>query len=151
MVLSKYPDLKEVLWKFSRFKDAKKRLTLKRNPRFYKRLPTLPHLYGGKFRADPIDTFQHEEISVLTDNPDGVGRVYVDIGRKRRAFGNVWIPNSAIIFRGLRISATLLSLILIYFQTSVEHSRAKVSSGRTFRTHSSYGTLRNPPYLLSRP
>ena len=119
-VLSKRSDLKEVLWNFSRFKDARKRLTLKQNPHFYKRLPTLPHLYGSKFRAEPINTFQHEMISVLTDNPDAVGRVYMDIGQRRRAFGNVWILSNAIIFKGLRISATLFSLILIYFQTSVE-------------------------------
>ena len=109
-MLSKGSDLKEILWNFSRFKDAKKRLTLKRNPHFYKQLPTLPHVYGGEFQTDPIETFEHENISVLTDNPDAVGRVYVDIGQKRRAFGNVWIPSNAIIFRGLHISVTLFSI-----------------------------------------
>ena len=98
------------MWNFSRFKDAKKRLTLKRNPHFYERLPTLPHLYGSKFQTEPIYTFQHEKISVLTDNPDLVGRVYVDVGQKKRAFGNVWIPSNAIIFRGLYISVALFSL-----------------------------------------
>ena len=108
-MLSQSSDLKEILWNFSRIKDAKKRLTLKQNPHFYKRLPTIPHLYGGTFRTEPIDTFQHEKISVLTDNPDSVGRVYVDVGQKKRAFGNVWIPSNAIIFRGLHISVTLFS------------------------------------------
>jgi len=89
----------EVLWNFSRIKDEKKRLTLKQNPRFYKRLPTSPHLYGGEFWADPIWDFQHEEISVLTENPDAVGRVYMDIGRMNRAFGNVWVPSNVMIFQ----------------------------------------------------
>lgn len=123
-------------------------MTLKQNPHFYNVLPTSPHQYGNKFRTDPIVTFQHEKISVLTDNPDAAGRVYVDIGQKRRAFGSVWIPSSAIILRGLHVSATMFSLFMIYFQTSVENSRAKVSSGRASRTRSSYGTLRSPRCLL---
>ena len=91
--------LKEILWNFSRYKEEK-RLTLKQNPHFYKVLPTLAEKYGGKFRTDPIETFQHEKISVLTDNAGPTGRVFLETTKETRAFGNVWVPKDAIIFKG---------------------------------------------------
>ena len=103
MVLGPRSDLSEVLWKFSRLKDEKKRLILEQNPHFYKVLPTLPEAYGGKFRMDPIgrlETFRHERISVLVDNPGLAGRVFLETAREVRAFGNVWVPKDAIIFKG---------------------------------------------------
>ena len=110
-MLGKSSDLKEILWNFSRFKDAKKRLTLKQNPHFYIRLPTLPHLYGIKFRTDPIETFQHEKIRVLTDNPDAVGRVYVDIGQKRRLL----VVSGSQVMPLFSEVCTFLLLCLLYF------------------------------------
>jgi hypothetical protein len=98
-VLGQKSNLTEVLWNFSRFKKGS-RLVLEHNPHFYKRLPTLPGAYGGEFRMEPIETFQHEAISVLIDNPGHAGRVFLETAKEARAFGNVWIPKNAIIFKG---------------------------------------------------
>jgi hypothetical protein len=95
--------LQEILWNFSRYKD-KRRLTLKQNPHFYEALPLFPEKYGGKFRTDPIETFQFEKISVLTDNSGRTGRVFLETAEGTRAFGNVWVPKDAIIFKGSRLS-----------------------------------------------
>jgi hypothetical protein len=94
----------EILWNFSRFKDKKSRLTLSQNPHFYAWLPTSPGEYGDSFLAKPIEeTFhQHARIHVITDIPGPLGRVFVETGQNTRAFGNVWIPNHAIIFKGKR-------------------------------------------------
>jgi hypothetical protein len=100
-MLGPQSDVLEVLWNFSRYKaTGKGRLTLKQNPHFYKRLPTLPEAYGGDFRMDPIQTFQHERISVLTDSSYHEGRVFLETAGKLRVFGNVWALNDCIIFKG---------------------------------------------------
>ena len=96
--------LNEILWNFSRFKDEKRRLTLKQNPHFYKALPTSPENYGEKFLMEPIETYLHERISVLTDKLGQAGRVFFKIAKKTRAFGNVWVPKNAIIFKGSWLS-----------------------------------------------
>ncbi|KAI0287764.1 hypothetical protein BC826DRAFT_738669 [Russula brevipes] len=98
-VLSKRSSLQEVLWNFSRFKNKNQRVTLKQNPHFYQALPKSPAEYGREFRADPIETFQHATISVLTDNPNRTGRVFLETAHKRRVFGNAWAANDVIIFR----------------------------------------------------
>ncbi|KAH9979608.1 hypothetical protein BGW80DRAFT_1279290, partial [Lactifluus volemus] len=100
-VLSKRSNLQEILWNFSRSKD-KSRLTLKQNPHFYKDLPTSPEAYGSGFQTDPIHDFQDvDSVCVLTDKP---GRVYLETSRDVRAFGNTWVPNKAIIFKGLPLA-----------------------------------------------
>jgi hypothetical protein len=99
--------LSEVLWIFSRLEDKNKRLAVKQNPHFYIGLPTLPETYGGKFRMNPIETFQHlqhfqlKRINVLIDNPDRAGRVFLETAGKVRVFDNVWVLNDTIIFKGL--------------------------------------------------
>jgi hypothetical protein len=98
VVLTQHASWPEVLWNFSRFK-GEKRLTLEQNPHFYEVLPTSPEKYGGGFTMDPIKTFQHQKISVLTDNP-GTGRVFLEIAKERRVFGNAWVPKDAIISKG---------------------------------------------------
>jgi hypothetical protein len=85
---------------FSRFKDKKRRLSLEQNPHFYEALPSSPKTYGGEFRMNPIQTFQYEGISVLIDNPDRAGRVFLETAGKVRVFGNVWDVNDTIIFKG---------------------------------------------------
>jgi hypothetical protein len=92
-------DLKETLWNFSRYSNGK-RLTLKQNPHFYEVLPTSPEEYEGRFRRDPIKTFDHEKISVLTDSSGLTGRVFLETPKETRAFGNVWVPKDVIIFKG---------------------------------------------------
>ncbi|KAF8497903.1 hypothetical protein F5888DRAFT_262615 [Russula emetica] len=97
-VLSQTSDTKEIMWNFSLFK-GESRLTLKDNPHFYKRLPTSAEKYEGQFRTEPIETFHHDKISVLTDNPRLTGRVFLETAEEKRAFGNVWVPKEAIIFK----------------------------------------------------
>lgn len=87
------------MWNFSLFK-GERRLTLKDNPHFYERLPTSAEKYEGQFQTDPIETFRHDKISVLTDNPRLTGRVFLETAEEKRAFGNVWVPKEAIIFKG---------------------------------------------------
>ena len=61
-------------------------------------LPASQKSYVGEFRTDPVENFQHAKICVLTDKP---GRVFLETDRDTtRAFGNVWIPNKAIILKG---------------------------------------------------
>jgi hypothetical protein len=79
-------------------------LTLKQNPHFYKALPTLQRDYGNKFEKRPIESslnyLDMGRISVLTDNSREAGRVFLNIGTKNRAFGNVWDVENGIIFKG---------------------------------------------------
>ena len=98
VVLTRHATLPEVLWNFSRFK-GEKRLTLKQNPHFYEVLPTSPERYGGGFTMDPIKTFQHQNISVLIDNP-GPGRVFLETAKETRVFRNAWVPKDSFIFKG---------------------------------------------------
>jgi hypothetical protein len=103
-VLSNRSNLQEILWNFSRFKEEK-RLTLKQNPHFYKDLPTSSKSYGSGFQTNPIHDFQDvDSVCVLTDKP---GRVYLETSRVTRAFGNTWVPNEAIIFKGLPLAPLL--------------------------------------------
>jgi hypothetical protein len=98
-MLSKTSGLEEVLWNFSHLRDER-RLTLEQNPHFYELLPTSPEEYGGEFRRDPIETFDHDKISVLTDRFGSGGRVFLEVDKERRAFGNVWVPKHAMVFKG---------------------------------------------------
>jgi hypothetical protein len=96
-VLGKSSNVAEILWNFNRCK-GEKRITLKQNPHFYKDLPRKKEAYRGDFRGDPMESFlDTPEVYVLTDRP---GRVFLESGQGARAFGNVWIPNDAIIFKG---------------------------------------------------
>ena len=95
--LCKRSNLQEILFNFSRFKD-KKRVPLRQNPHFYNQLPTSPKAYGSRFQTDPIHDFQDvEQVYVLLDKP---GHVYLETPGKKRAFGNSWVPDDAIIFKG---------------------------------------------------
>jgi hypothetical protein len=107
-VLSQSSDVNEILWNFSRFK-GERRLTLKDNPHFYENLPTSAEKYDGQFRIDPIETFQvHHKICVLIDDPRRLtGRVFLETAEGNRAFGNVWVPKDAIIFKGSYLSVFL--------------------------------------------
>lgn len=104
-MLNSESNLAEVLWNFTRFKpEDKRRLTLKQNPHFYK-FPDSPQ-YDGEFRLDPIDNFQHTQISVITDKPS---RVFVKTPQRTWAFGNFWrVPynndDNPIIFKGSSVA-----------------------------------------------
>ena len=107
--LGRTATLSEILWNFSRIKDGR-RLTLNQNPHFYKPsdLPLSRGAYVGEFKTDPIHQFQYQRICVLTDKP---GRVFLhtdpstpQTNPNTRAFGNVWIPDKAIILQGSQIT-----------------------------------------------
>ena len=137
----------EILWNFSRLKDEK-RLTLKVNPHFYEKLPTSAEKYKGRFQIDPVETFEQEEISVLTDNLGQAGRVFLKTAKKIRAFGNVWVPKSAIIFKGSWLSFHPFSYLLTSSQTSVESLREKASSVRRSKKRPIYGVMRSLHCLM---
>jgi hypothetical protein len=90
-LLGQSSNMSEILWNFSHFRD-KKCLTLKDNPYFYGKLPKSPEEYEGQFQTDPIKTLQHEKISVLTDNPNLTGWVFLEMAKRRWTFGNAWAP-----------------------------------------------------------
>ena len=85
---------------FSHFEDERRRLSLEQNPHFYKAFPPFLETYEGKFRMNPIQTFRYEQVSVLIDNPEHAGRVFLETAREVRAFGNAWETNDTIIFKG---------------------------------------------------
>jgi hypothetical protein len=98
-VLGPRSDVSEVLWNFSRYNGPEEgRLTLRQNPRFYNRLPTLPEAYMGEFRMDPIQTFQHERISVLIDNSRR--SLFLETAGRMQVFDDIWDLNACIIFKG---------------------------------------------------
>ncbi len=102
-ILGEETSVDEILWNFSRLKDNR-RITLKQNPRFYRSLPTSTHAYSGAFTTDPIEKFWDAnetcEICVLTDERS---RVFLETDKRKRAFGNFWVPDKAIIFKGPRL------------------------------------------------
>lgn len=120
-VLGTGSNVAEVLWNFSRCKGDK-RITLKQNPHFYK-LPESKDAYGTDFRSDPMESFvDTTKVHVLTDRP---GRIYLDSGQDTRAFGNVWRPKDAIIFKGSCLIPSHLPFSTS-LQTFAANSRAKV-------------------------
>jgi hypothetical protein len=135
--------LNEIMWNFGRPKNKERRLTLRQNPHFYKVLPTSPEKYGDKFLKEPIETYLHKRISVLTDNLGEAGRVFLNLAKKTRAFGNAWVPKNAIIFKGSWFPFCTFSYLLTSSQTSVESLREKASSVKPSKTHPTYGVLRN--------
>jgi hypothetical protein len=105
-VLGEGSNLSEILWNFSRYKDPKERLTLKQNPHFYR---DLPREYRDDFQRNPIENFldtPEHKIFVLTDRQ---GLVYLESGQGPRAFGNVWRPQTALIFKGSSLAFSKIS------------------------------------------
>ena len=105
-VLSSSSASKEILWNFSHFK-GERHLSLKDNPHFYENLPTSAEKYDGQFLTDPVENFEQEKISVLIDNLGPTDKVFLETSKGGRAFGNVWVPNEAIIFKGSYLSVFL--------------------------------------------
>ena len=106
-VLCQNSNVKEIMWNFSRFKDER-RLTHRHNHRFYEELPTSAEIYHGHFRSDPIDTFHHYRISILTNSPL-LTQVFLKTAKGKRNIDNLWVPDRAIIFRGSNLSLFLFS------------------------------------------
>ena len=93
------PSLQEILTNFCRFKDKKKRLTLKENLHFYAELPTLLKAHGNSVKIDPTEDFRHaNKFYVLTDKQE---LVHIVTGNKiLHSFGNMWRSQNTIIFKG---------------------------------------------------
>jgi hypothetical protein len=111
--LSAKPSLSEILWNFSRYKDGA-RITLQQNPHFYSSLPADESEYTPMFKCYPLGDLgtalkPHDTVYVLVDRPS---RVFIETEGERRGFGNVWMLNGALIFKGLRhFSASSISLM----------------------------------------
>ena len=109
VVLSDNPSLQEILWNFSRFKDERRRLTLRNNPHFYVELPTSPEEYGDCVKIDPTEDFRHaNKFYVVTDKPEPI---YIKTDQVSQVYGNIWYPKNAFIFKGLFVWFFVLSFV----------------------------------------
>jgi len=98
----------EILWNFIRC--VGKRLTLAKNPHFYRCLPpTSPNASSDKFPL-PIESGWHEHpmIYVLSNIR---GRIFLECGPEQWAFDNVWIRNGTLIFK--RVCGSLVSETIV--------------------------------------
>jgi hypothetical protein len=94
--------LPEILWNFGRYSNNA-RITLEQNPHFYLRCPADESAYTPTFRRyplkDPSGALEcNDTVYVLFDRPC---RVFLDSEHKPKIFGNIWLLNSTLIFRGL--------------------------------------------------
>ncbi|KAI0263584.1 hypothetical protein BC834DRAFT_886455 [Gloeopeniophorella convolvens] len=99
-MLSSRPRPSEIIWNFARYTDHR-RITLQQNPHFYLKLPTTPAGYGPGFSQYPLKDFvlaPEDTVYVLADKP---GRVFLEARGRNRAFGNVWRPYDALIFKDI--------------------------------------------------
>lgn len=94
--------LAEILWNFSRYK-VPARITLEQNPHFYSRCPADESVYTPMFRRHPLQettgALEHNDtVYVLFDRPS---RVCLHTKQQSRIFGNIWLLNGSLIFRGV--------------------------------------------------
>ncbi|KAH8996044.1 hypothetical protein EDB92DRAFT_1844912 [Lactarius akahatsu] len=87
----------------NRYKD-RARITLEQNPHFYSSLPADESAYTPIFKRRPLGDLSlalkpHDIVYVLVDRP---GRVFLETKGEKRRFGNVWMLNGTLIFKGLR-------------------------------------------------
>jgi hypothetical protein len=95
------PRASEIIWNFTRYEDER-RVTLRQNPHLYVGLPTSADAYGAGFSMNPTKDFNvkpNDTIYVLVDR-SGLGCVHLEAEERDRAFGNVWMPKEAMIFKG---------------------------------------------------
>ena len=97
--LSSNPSVQEVIWNFYQIKDKRECLTLKENPHFYAKLPTLLEAHGDSVKIDPTEDFRHTYmLYVLTDKQEPV---HVIIGDQIvQSFGNLWRSENGVILKG---------------------------------------------------
>ena len=109
------PSLSEILWNFSRYKGCA-RINHEQNPHFYLPFPADESTYTPQLQLYPLQDISgklkhNDTVYVLVDRP---GRVYLEIEHKPRIFGNVWLLNGCLLFRGgsanPRFPVSLLSL-----------------------------------------
>lgn len=102
-MLSPTAGIEEVLWNFTQFEDER-RITLHDNPHFYSDLPTSIDPYTAQFKAFPIKNFTpnpNATIYVLVDQPR---RVFLETKHDTRIFGNVFVSNDVMIYKGMYAS-----------------------------------------------
>jgi hypothetical protein len=130
--LSMRSNLEEIIWNFSRLKNRGRPLRLWQNPHFYE-FKILATSYGSRFRADPIHDFQGvKKVYILHDEP---GHVYLETARNRRAFGNTWVPDGAIIFKGLPLVFCLLPVCVSQLLRRLRKARGRRYRWRMYRKH----------------
>lgn len=96
--LTSTSELPEILWFFSHYDKNKDRLTLAQNPQFYEGPPTFPTTDGPASETKPTEDYK-DTVYVLTNNER---RVFLDLGKNRRIFDNIWrTENNTLIFKGL--------------------------------------------------
>jgi hypothetical protein len=94
--------LPEILWNFNRYED-RARITLEQNLHFYLRCPANESVYTPTFQRYPLQDpsgalEDNDTVYVLFDRP---GSVFLTNEHNPRIFGNVWLLNGSLIFRGL--------------------------------------------------
>ena len=74
-------------------------LTLKENPHFYVKLPSLLKAHGDSLEINPTEDFQQaDRFYVLTDRQEPI---HIMTGNKiLHSFSNVWCYNNTTIFKG---------------------------------------------------
>ena len=103
-VLVDTSELPDILWIFSHFAPKKpndprdkRYLTLVQNPHCYDDSPIFPTTSVDMFKVHPTNHYQGT-IYVLTNDER---RVYLDLGKERRIFDNIWKMNDdTLIFKG---------------------------------------------------
>ena len=132
-MLSHTAGIEEVLWNFSQFKDER-RITLHDNPHFYSDLPTSFDAYTAQFKALPIANFApkpNATIYVLVDQPR---RVFLETKHDKRTFGNAFVLNDVMIFKGMSEVFFSLCCVSRLFRYSWS-TRGRVSSRRVYLGH----------------
>ena len=108
--LSSRPSFSEILWNFSRL-NGRARITLEQNPHFYYSLPADEKAFTPVFTFHPLGDLSvlkpHDTVYVLVDRPSCV---FIESKGEMRRFGNVWVLNGTLIFKGL---CTLVSRQLL--------------------------------------
>jgi hypothetical protein len=142
----------EIVWGLSRLRD-RGRITPGQHPFFY-HLPISGNEYDNEFKLYPIEDFQavfNHNVYVLVDKP---GQVFIESETRNLTFGNVWVPEHTLIFKGtFSLSSPLLPLALTSSQTSSAHWWGKGPLGWTLKLPRTYtsgipSTLREPKCFL---
>ena len=104
--LTAQPTTSEIIWNFARLQvggRASAPFTLKNNLHFYPHLPENEGAFGPQFIKDSTKDFfqlkRDDTVYVLVDRP---GRVFIKAERRHRTFGNVWMLNGTLLFKGLK-------------------------------------------------
>jgi hypothetical protein len=106
-MLSGEPSLSEILWNFGRY-QGRARVTLEQNPHFYSSLPANESRFTPLFKRHPLRDFRkalksHDTVYILVDTPS---RMFFETEGEKRSFGNVWMLNGTLIWKGLCLLLT---------------------------------------------